>query len=91
MKFSVYISVTAEKDLDSLDKKICEIILKKLQKIREEPLHFLERLAGYTLYKLRYGDYRVVIRIDTSKNILQVVMVDRRENIYKRLQRFIKK
>ena len=56
MKFSIDLSVTAGKDLDSLDKKTCEIILKELQKIREEPLHFLERLAGYTLYKLRCGD-----------------------------------
>jgi len=91
MKFSVDISKTAERDLDSLDKKICEIILKKLQKIREEPLHFLERLAGYTLYKLRCGNHRVIIRVDTSKNIIQVVMIDHRENIYKRLQRLIKK
>jgi len=89
MKFSLELSKTAEKDLDALDKKICEEILKKLTKITEDPLHFIERLSGYTLYKLRCGDYRVVIRIDTDKNIIQVVMVDRRENIYKRLQRLI--
>ncbi len=89
MKFAVDISATAEKDLDSLDKKVCEIILKKLFKAAENPLHFLERLSGYTLYKLRFGDYRAIIRLDTSKQILQVVMVDHRKNIYKRLQRFI--
>jgi len=91
MKFSVDISETAEKDLDSFDKKTCSIMLKKLLKVAENPQHFLERLSGYTLYKLRCGDYRAVIRVDTAKNILQVVMVDHRENIYKRLQKLIGK
>lgn len=89
MGFSIEISRTAEKDLDSLDKKTSEIILKKLLKAAEDPMHFLERLSSYTLYKLRCGDFRLIIRVDTSKNLLQVVMVDRRENIYKRLQRMI--
>jgi len=86
MKFSIEISETAEKDLNSLDKNTVEIILKKLYKLTENPLHFLERLSGYTLYKLRCGDYRLIIRIDTGKNILQVVMVGHRKNIYKRLE-----
>ena len=90
MSFSVDISATAEKDLDSLDKKNCEIILKKLKKVSDDPLHFLERLSGYTLYKLRCGEYRTIIRVDATNNILQIVMVDHRKNIYKRLQRLIK-
>jgi len=90
MKFSAEISATAKKDLDSLDNKTCESILKKLQKCSENPSHFLERLTGHTLYKLRVGDHRLIIRLDTEKNALQVVMVDRRENIYKRLGRFMK-
>lgn len=89
MNFSVIISATAEKDLDSLDYKNCEIILKKLNKAAENPIHFLERLSGYTLYKLRCGDYRAIVRIDTAKQLLQVVMVDHRGNVYKRLQRLI--
>lgn len=90
MSFSVDVTITAEKDIDSLDKKTSEIILKKLKKVAEDPLHFLERLSGYTLYKLRCGDYRIIIRVDTTNNILQIIMVDHRENIYKRLQRLIK-
>ena len=87
MKFSVELSATAEKDLDSFDKKTCQIIRKKLDKESENPLQFLERLAGYTLYKLRCGDYRLVIRLDTSQKIMQVVMMDHRKRSYKRLQK----
>ena len=89
MTFSIEISSTAEKDLDSLDNKNCEIILKKLQKIKHEPIRYLERLAGYTLYKLRCGDYRVIVRIDGSKNLLQVIMVGHRKNIYRRLHKTV--
>jgi len=87
MKFSIDFSKTAEKDILSLDKKIFEEILRKINKIKESPLHFLERLSGYTLYKLRCGDYRAIIRLDTDKNMIQIVMIDHRENVYKRLQR----
>ncbi len=89
MIFSVDISQTAEKDLDSFDSKTCEDIIKKLHKAAENPLHFLERLTGYTLYKLRCGEYRAIIRLDTSKEVLQVITIDHRRNIYKRLQRII--
>lgn len=89
MKFSIDISETAVKDLNSFDKSTTEFILKRLYKIIENPLHFLEHLSGYTLYKLRCGDYRLVIRVDTGKGILQVVMADHRKNIYKRLQRLV--
>ena len=91
MSFSIEISETAEKDLNSLDKRTCESIIKKLHNTAKNPLHFLERLTGYALYKLRCGDYRVIIRVDTAKTVIQVVMLDRRENIYKRLHRFISK
>ncbi len=90
MSFSIELALTAEKDLDSLDKRICGVILKKLKKVVEDPLHFLERLSGYTLYKLRVGNYRVILRVDTTNNRLQVIMVDHREKIYKRLQRLIR-
>jgi len=85
MNFSVELSETAQKDLDSLDNKTTEIIIKKLKKVAENPLHFLERLRGYTLYKLRCGDYRLIIRVDTGNLILQIIMMDHRKNVYKRL------
>jgi len=88
--FNIEISSTAEKDLDSLEKKDCERILKKLKKIKKDPIRFIERLAGHTLYKLRCGDYRVIIRIDTSREMLQIVMVDHRKNVYKRLQKAVR-
>ena len=87
IKYKVEISATAQKDLDSLNKKTMEIIIKRLQKTAENPLHFLERLSGYTLYKVRCGDYRVIVRVDTGNQLLQIVMLDHRKNIYKRLQK----
>lgn len=90
MNFSVEISATAEKDLDSFDNKTCGIILRKLQQCSKNPSHFIERLSGYTLYKLRCGEYRAIIRLDTGKGLVQVVMVDHRKNIYKRLDKFMK-
>lgn len=83
--FSIDISQEAQKDLETLEKHTAEIILKKLWSIRENPIHFLERLTGLTLWKLRVGDYRVIVQVSTREQKLVIIKVGHRKNIYKNL------
>ncbi|MBI2576858.1 type II toxin-antitoxin system RelE/ParE family toxin [Candidatus Woesearchaeota archaeon] len=89
--FSIDISQEAEKDLEGLDKQNREIILKKIWSIRENPIRFLERLAGFTLWKLQVGDYRAAMQVDTKSQKLLVIKIGHRKNIYTRLNRLIEK
>ena len=83
--FKIELSDEAQKDLRALTKKDSEIILKKLYSIKENPLHYLERLAGKTLWKLRTGDYRIIIFLNTKSDTIFVVKLGHRKDIYERL------
>jgi mRNA interferase RelE/StbE len=44
----------------------------------------LEPLSGFPYYKLRAGDYRVIITWDRETNLLRVEAVGHRRNVYDR-------
>ncbi len=67
--------------LDNLDKKR---IWDKLQECKENPFRFLKHLEDMPGFKLRVGDYRVIIDVNISKNTLIVLKVGHRKNIYER-------
>ena len=60
----------------------------KLQKDRLEnainnlPNGDVKKLKGYTYYRLRVGDYRVIF--DKQLNIIEVIKIDNRGEAYKR-------
>ena len=70
--------------LDALDPDIQERVLDKLEEIEDWPAHFLEPLSGYPYYKLRVGDYRVLIDWDRETDTLFVGAVAHRRNVYDR-------
>ncbi len=77
------IDKNAQSFLDKLPQDISLRIINKLEKIKDNPFHFLEHYEG-KYYKLRIGDYRVLIDIDSEKKILWVRIMDKRGRIYKR-------
>jgi len=80
--YSVQVEENAERFLKKLNKKDSELILKKIYSIRDNPFRFLKRLQGERLWRLRIGDYRVIIDIIVSGNKIIVVRIGHRKNIY---------
>lgn len=68
--------------INKLEKDIKERIWKKLEKCKEDPFQFLEHLEDIQGFKLRIGDYRLIIDIDKTNKILYVLKVGHRKNIY---------
>jgi len=68
--------------LNKLERDIKERIWNKLQQCKESPFHFLKHLEEIDGYKLRVGDYRVIIDIDISSKVLKVLKIGHRKNIY---------
>ena len=89
--FQIQLTKEAQKDLKKLEKKKIEIVLKKLYSIREDPSHYIERLIGKTLWKLRIGDYRVILQLNTKDKKINVIKIGHRDKIYKRLDKLAKK
>ena len=80
--FSIQIEKNAELFLKKLNKKDAEIILNKIYSIREDPFRFIKRLQGEKLWRLRVGDYRVIVEVILSGNRIIVVRIGKRCNVY---------
>jgi len=82
MTYEIVLSDRAFRQLKKLDRNIQERIVSALERIRVRPEDHSTKLIGDPGYKLRVGDYRVILDID--KNILKilVIKIGHRKNIY---------
>jgi len=81
MTFDIIISDSAFKQLKKLDKTAQARIIKALERIRIRPEAFITKLVGYPGYKLRVGDYRVLMDFDRGKLLIVVLKIGHRKNI----------
>jgi len=68
--------------LNKLEKDTKERIWNKLQQCKLNPFHYLEHLEEIDGFKLRIGDYRVIVDVDRINQILYILNVGHRKNIY---------
>jgi len=73
----------AIKELNKLENKIKKRIWGKLQLCKQDPFIYLESLIEIDGYKLRVGDYRLIIDIEKKIRLLKVLKIGHRKNIYK--------
>lgn len=83
MTYSIVFSKLAEKQLSALDPSIQKRIISVLERIRIRPERFVQKLVGRSGYRLRVGDYRVLLDIESDKLLILVIKVGHRRSIYK--------
>ena len=86
MSFKLKWTETAVKSLKKFNKKDVERIVKKIERIKENPFRFIKKLKGLPFYSLRIGNFRVLMIIDFSNSVIFVVEVEHRKRIYKKLR-----
>ena len=69
--------------LQKLEKQDAKRILDKLDEIALNPFHYLEHYEGDG-YKLRIGDFRMIIDVDRKRELLTIQVFDKRGRIYKK-------
>ncbi|MBS3123125.1 type II toxin-antitoxin system RelE/ParE family toxin [Candidatus Woesearchaeota archaeon] len=62
-------------------------IVKKVNSTVDDPNHYLESLVEIKSYKLRVGDYRLLVDLDEDKKVIYVILIGHRRDIYKYVQR----
>ena len=82
MTYSVIIAPIAKRQLENLEKDVQDRILATLERIKVRPYDFVKKLSGHPYYRLRVGDYRVIMEIQNDKLIILVIKVGHRKNIY---------
>ena len=81
--YQIEFSKLAESQLNKLEQNMQERIIDVLERIKIRPHHFVNRLVGSPYYRLRVGDYRIILDIKQDKTIIFVIELGHRKNIYK--------
>ena len=74
----------AEKQFNKLSSDIKDRILNNLERIKIRPFSFVKRLIGTNYFRLRVGEYRLILDIQNNKLIIFVIELGHRKNIYKK-------
>lgn len=80
--YSLVYSATALKHLKKLDKEIQIRIISTLERIRVRPYPHVKKLVESPYFRLRVGDYRVILDIKENKLLIFIIEVGHRKKIY---------
>ena len=86
--WSVEFTPCAEKALKRLDHSVGKRVVGKLQEIQgaDDPRDFLKPMTGLLtgMFRLRVGDYRVIIDIQDERCVILALDVGHRSTVYDR-------
>jgi mRNA interferase RelE/StbE len=81
--YSIVYSELVVKQLKKLDNALQQRIINSLERCRIRPQAHVKRLVGCEYFRLRVGDYRIIMDIQEDKLIIFIVELGHRKNIYK--------
>jgi mRNA interferase RelE/StbE len=84
MTYEIIFSDQALRQLKKLEKIVQGRIIAALERIRIRPQAYVTKLVGDPGYKLRVGDYRIIMDIDNKKLTILVLKAGHRRNIYQK-------
>jgi mRNA interferase RelE/StbE len=86
-RYTVVLTQTAEKELQSLPVRMIEKIVRVLKSFEENPRPpGCKKLKGYkNLWRVRVGDYRIIYAIEDIILLVDVREVGHRKDIYDQL------
>lgn len=96
MSYTLYTTSTGQRSLRKLPEATRKHLLKKLQKLRQEPLsgrqlqgelHYLRSLHT----RIQAADYRIAYEVDSKQKHVVIHYAATRENFYRKLRKTIKR
>ena len=73
MVFEIIWSNSAVRQLKKLDRSVARQIFEKVGDLRENPHRFVQKLANSPYYRLRVGDYRIIV--DIQEMFLRILVL----------------
>lgn len=82
--YELIFAVPVEKDFNRIDRQHHARILKKIEKLRNDPRpHGSRRLVdAVSSYRIRVGDFRVIYQIDERAGVVTIMHVRHRKDAY---------
>ncbi len=84
MPFQIIWSDPAIRQLKKLDRSVARRIFDKVGGLAENPHRFVQKLVNSPYYRLRVGDYRVILDIQGDVLRILVLTVGHRASVYNR-------
>lgn len=88
MAHDILLTDTLVETLEQFETEDAERIIKKLEDITEFPAHYLDRLKHHPGYKLRVGDFRILVDWDKDTETLYAIDAFERKNEYRELGKY---
>lgn len=82
MVYEIKFTDRAEREFSKLNRILQQRIISTLERIRIRPESYIVKLVGDPAYKLRVGDYRLILEIDHNQLIILVLKIGHRKNVY---------
>ena len=82
MTYHVLFSDLSLEQLKKLDGETRQGIITSIERIRVRPESYIKRLVGEEGYRLRVGDYRVIVDIDKQQLMILVLRIGHRKIVY---------
>ena len=82
MTYEVLFSDLALKQLRKLDREMRQRIITTIERIRIRPDTYIRKLIGDVGYRLRVGNYRVILDIDKEQLVILILRIGHRRNVY---------
>lgn len=84
MNYTILLKRSVEKELERLDPKAHDKIIKHLIALKENPLpKGVKKLQVREGYRIRVGDYRILYQIDETEKEIEVFSVAHRKEVYR--------
>jgi len=80
--FQIIWSDSAIKELRKLDRSVARRIYDTVSRLSGEPYRWVKRIVNSPYYRLRVGDYRVILDIEEGALRILVIKVGHRKNVY---------
>ena len=81
--YEILLTQKFQTQLQKLTKEVQKRIISGLKKIQIRPHYFVKRIVGTNYFRLRVGEYRVILDINNKELIIYALEVGHRKNIYK--------
>ena len=83
MTYKIIWDKIPKETLQKLQSHISSRIFKKVVELSENPFSKdIKKLKGESAFRLRVGDYRIIFDIDIKNNIIYILRLGHRKNIY---------
>lgn len=82
--FDLIFTSETKKFLKKLPKEDSKRIISSLERCRVRPYSFVKKLVASPYFRLRVGDYRVILDIKAGMLVIIVIEIGHRKNVYKK-------